>query len=162
MSRVFLFCSLVILLIVCMPVLAAEPYVTGWYEPVTEGYRLHLTVHNPLVDEVVTNWYVATGDATGPFGPAGWTVSQNSREVSWYTPDPVRQVQPGQHLGGFGFGVRNTTSVLGWWMWSSRTGGHVGWVTPSFVPEPSSLLALEVGGFGILGAALRRRIRPKG
>jgi len=32
-------------------------------------------------------------------------------------------------------------------------------ITVTFVPEPSPLLALGVGGIGLLGAALRRRAR---
>ena len=148
--------SATIFLGLCTCTSGAEPYVTGWYQPLTEGYQLYFAVHNTLDDEMITDWSITTADARDPFGPVGWMIYQDARKVEWYAPDSAYRVFPGQTLGGFGLVAESAPGTLSWWMLSNKW-SYVGSVTPALIPEPSSLLALGTGALGLLGLRLRRR-----
>jgi len=105
-------------------------------------------------------WTVFTADAYDPTGPQGWRIYQDHREVSWRANDIAYNIATGSSLSGFCLTSQAAPVQLRY----SVTGfaGYSGFVTPQLVPEPSSLLAIGVGGIGVLGTVLRRRLRPKG
>ena len=159
MSKVMLVTLTCLTLAINSAAYSADPYVTGTYEPLTEGYLLMFTLHNALLDEVITYWSITTSDATNPVTPAGWYIYQDFRKVEWFTQDPSYQLQPGNDLGGFGFAVPNPPGTLGWFAASNRW-SYIGDVTPTLIPEPSSLLVL-CGAMGAVGLSLIRHRRRR-
>ena len=135
---------------------AADPYVTGTYAPSLDGYLVQFTVHNTTVDELVWSWSILTFDAQNPVAPIGWHALTTSREVNWETRTPGDMVQPGGNVTAFGYTSQSAPGTLHYSV-NSYVAGYSGSVTPELMPEPSSLLALGVGGLGLIGAALRRR-----
>lgn len=148
----------VVLLSISTFAMAGTPYVTGSYEPVDGGYRLYFTLHNPLEDEAIWYWYIATEDAFTPFGPPEWTIYHTYRDVQWRANSGC-ELQPGQSLGGFGYTAEDAPGVLSYYIGGEH--GYVGEVTMELIPEPSSLLAL-CGGIGTVGLSLLRRRRRQG
>lgn len=144
-------------LALCAASHAAGPYVSGSYQPVQGGYLLQFALHNPLAGEGLYRWFVATSDAMSPSAPEGWEINQDFREVNWHTSDSRYVVWSGQSLGGFSFISQGLPDQLHYSIVGSA--GYSGSVTPAPVPEPCSLLALGMGGLGVLGTALRRRVR---
>lgn len=140
---------------------ASEPYVSGTYAPVAQGYLVQFIIYNQLSHEVLCSWGVVTADAASVASPPGWDLSQNFREVSWRYHTPADQLQPGESLSGFGFITQSAPGPLSFWI-LSNSAGYRGSVTPTAVPEPFSLLALG-SGLMVLGGLpwIRRRVRAR-
>ncbi len=149
--------SVCLLLAVGSSALCAEPYVTATYQPSSSGFLLQFVLHNSLSDETLTRWHVTTLDASSPVAPSGWDVGLNYREVHWSALQPSSYVQPGAQQGGFSYASQGVPGELTWYI-AGSSWGYVGKVTPSAVPEPSSLLALS-GGLIALGGLVRRKRR---
>jgi hypothetical protein len=147
---------LMIVLALTSCVWSAAPVVTATYEPLSQGYLVRFVLHNTLQQEYITQLTVVTNDATDLLSPAGWNVFQNFRQVDWDTPNPSYQLQPGQIRDGFGFTSQNSPGTLNLNI-TSNTWSYNGSVTPTLVPEPSSILAIAGGIVGLGGLALRRR-----
>ena len=134
----------------------ADPYVTGTYKQIAEGYQLSFVVHNTMPCEYITSWSVSTIDATDLQAPEGWRVSLLTRDVSWSVNEFKYAVQPFINLGGFNFVASHAPTSYMWFIWST-TGGSTGTVTLTQIPEPSSILALFGGLVTVGGFALSRR-----
>ena len=134
---------------------ASVPYVTSTYQSTTEGYFLQFVVHN-AVDGYSGNWTIATGDATSPTAPEGWRIHQDFRQVGWDVNEFEYAIQPYQSLAGFGFTSQNPPGTLGWWIFSGGW-GYNGSVTPTLIPEPSSILALGLAVSGLGAWVVRKR-----
>lgn len=160
MGRYKLIC-IIIGSLLCSSALASEPYVTGSYQQISQGYYVCFTLHNPLGDKLLWTFSVATSDASNPVSPTGWSIYQTFREVNWETRNLAQMVQPHSSSGGFAFISQSLPGSMGWSVHGSPSGDYRGSVTPAPVPEPCSLLVLGMGGLGVLGAALRRRVRTQ-
>jgi len=155
MIRTFLLSLLA--LVLCSSAQAADPYVTGTYRPVSQGWRAEFTLHNALEDETIFMWYAVTADAGDVGTPAGWHIRQDYRKVGWDANSVADRLQPGASLSGYNFTSQAQTSTYGWYVGSDKW-GYVGTVTLDLVPEPSAVLALA-GGLGVLGLPFIRRRR---
>ena len=147
------------IVILCGGAHAADPYVTGTYSQASGGHAVEFVLHNALAEGVLWKWFVETTDAGSVASPAGWSSSQNSREVEWRCTVAGAEVQPGSSLGGFAFISQGQPGTYGWWA-TDPWRGYGGVVTPELVPEPSALLALA-GGLGVLGLPFIRRRRAR-
>jgi len=71
------------LMLCCGSVYAADPYVTGQYRLIDQGYLVELTIHNLLLEGYISDFTVFTSDAAGGIGPTGWAALKTNRDVQW-------------------------------------------------------------------------------
>ena len=109
MIRTFLLSLLA--LVVCSSAQAADPYVTGTYRPVSQGWRAEFTLHNALEDETIFMWYAVTADAGDVGTPAGWHIRQDYRKVGWDANSVADRLQPGASLSGYNFTSQSSNRV---------------------------------------------------
>lgn len=132
--------------------------VSATYQPVSQGYYLRLTLSNSLQQEYLKTLTVSTFyDATNTLSPPGWTNALPPGQVVWAA-DSASYLQPGQTENRFGFTTQNSPGSI-YWSVRSNANNYVGFVTPTLIPEPSSILALAGGLTGLAG--LRFRMRKK-
>lgn len=147
---------LVVVLAVTSCVWGDESLVTATYEPLSQGYLLRFTLHNTLQQEYLTSLYVSTFyNATNLLSPPEWTSSFAYGEILWMA-GPSSYLQPGQSEHRFGFTSQNSPNVV-YWNVRSNAKHYNGFLTPTLVPEPSSILALAGGLASIGGIVLKRR-----
>jgi hypothetical protein len=147
--------------------------VTGNYQLVDTGYRYYFTVQNTT--DPLPNLHVGSFNVwpdSGPYStvdsPPGWYAVLTPYTVFWssgISPIWYDGIPPGQTLSGFNFTSPQLVTSMTYHVWMSNgtdVDGEVAEVSITPIPEPSSLLALGLGGLGILGTALRRRLGATG
>ena len=160
--------TLLMLLLVPSLSFGTPPPVTAVYLPVDGGFRYYLTVYNyltPAEGNIVAIEAYTVIDASGQEAPPLWDANIiTDWEVFWGTnlvggAEWEDGITPGTSLSGFSFKVPITYSQFTWRLgWHNGSYGTTAWgdISPTFVPEPSSLLALG-GGLAAVGL-LRRRV----
>ena len=127
------------------------PYATG-------GYLVEFTASNHLDTEYLQGLTVHSSNRSSAWGPEGWYTYITYRYVAWGTEQQQCVILPGMSKSGFQFVEDAIPSQYDWWAMGSDF-NYIGSVTPTPIPEPSSLLAL---GGGLMGLGLlRKRVTSK-
>ena len=140
---------------------SASPQVTAVYRQVEGGYRVSFNV--TAGDYTVYRWGFQRIDPFGLTSPDGWYATVFTRYTDWMAVSGNDELLPGGTLVGCGATFPQLPTQIDYFvMQRAVPSACYGTVAPIPIPEPSSLLALGIGGIGVLGAALRRRVRGTG
>lgn len=144
-----------LLLAMCSAARCAAPHVTATYQPLSSGFLVRFWLHNSTSNDHLYGLGVYTVDADMLSGPPDWHATQTYRQVGWTAMLLSAHVQPGETLGGFSYVSQGEPASLDWW--TGGNDGYTGSVTPTAVPEPTSVLALGSGLLALGGLVRRRR-----
>ncbi len=132
--------------------------VEGKYWQGDNGYYINFTVNNDTWNDYLYELQVEVWFMKNAWNPDGWHNSINIREIDWHTDSQQYWIDPKENKSGF---ICFTSQILDqypWWI-DSYNDMYWGSVTPTYIPEPSSLLALGLTLLPVGIGAMRRKLR---